>query len=186
MHTCCAPCFIAPWQHLKKIEGLELRAFWYNPNIQPYQEFRKRLEALRDFCEKESIPLIENDTYDIERFLQGAVYRENNRCEACYYDRLEMTVKTAVAGKFTHFSSVLLYSKFQNHEKIVEISKALAVKYKIEFYYEDFREYWKEGIELSKADGMYRQQYCGCIYSERDRYENYYKRLDAKAREESK
>ncbi|MBN2829814.1 MAG: epoxyqueuosine reductase QueH [Candidatus Cloacimonetes bacterium] len=182
MHICCAPCFIAPWEHLKNRDDLEITGFWYNPNIQPYQEFRRRLETLRVFCTQEKIPLIENDSYDLERFIHNAVNSEHGRCVACYHDRLETTVRTASEHGYTHFSSTLLYSKFQNHERIIQIAKELAEQYHIDFYYEDFRIYWKEGIELSKSAEMYRQQYCGCIYSERDRYEDFYRRLDKKSK----
>jgi predicted adenine nucleotide alpha hydrolase (AANH) superfamily ATPase len=185
MHVCCAPCFIAPWEHLKNRQDLKLTGFWYNPNIQPYQEYRRRLETLRDFCINENIPLIENDTYDLERFFHNTVTSEHGRCVACYQERLEVTARTAAENGYTHFSSTLLYSKFQNHERIMELADKLSEQYQIGFYYEDFRIYWKEGIELSKATGMYRQQYCGCIYSERDRYEDYYHRLDQKNKQET-
>ncbi len=178
MHICCAPCFIAPWKHLK--DKIDVTGFWYNPNIQPYTEFRKRLETLRKFCSNENITLLEDNTYKLEEFFEEALKGQENRCQYCYLDRLESTAKTANQKGFTHFSSTLLYSKFQNHELIVEFAKELASKYGIDFYYEDFREYWKEGIELSKEIGMYRQQYCGCIFSERSRYEDYYHRKDAK------
>ncbi len=73
-------------------------------------------------------------------------------------------------GKFDYFTTTLLYSKFQDHELMKEMGEALAKEYGVPFLYKDLREFWKEGIELSKTEDMYRQQYCGCIYSERDRY----------------
>ena len=88
----------------------------------------------------------------------------------CYYDRLKYTAIVAKKGNFDYFTTTLLYSKFQKHEMIKEIGESLAKEYGVNFYYEDFRQYWQEGIELSKARKMYRQQYCGCIYSEKERY----------------
>ncbi len=167
-HVCCAPCFIAPYEHLKSKH--EVTAFWYNHNIHPYQEYKKRLDTLREFVDTNNIKYIEKDVYELDKFIHNAVYRESDRCRSCYYERLKYTAIIAKKGNFDAFTSTLLYSKFQNHEMMIEIGNSLAKEYGVKFYYEDFREYWKEGIELSKEVGMYRQQYCGCIYSERDRY----------------
>ncbi len=169
IHICCAPCFAAPYFHLKK-EGHEIHGFWYNHNIHPFTEYKKRLETLQEFADKESIPLIVKDEYELEKFLRKAAFREQERCRSCYYDRLKYAVIIAKKGNFDAFTTTLLYSKFQKHELIKEIGESLAKEYGVKFYYNDFREYWKEGIKISKEKEMYRQQYCGCIYSERDRY----------------
>jgi len=169
VHICCAPCFVAPYQHLKKA-GHEIHGFWYNNNIHPYTEYEKRLKTLQDFAEKENIPLIVKDEYELEKFLRKAAFREQDRCRSCYYDRLKYAAIIAKKGNFDAFTTTLLYSKFQNHKLIKDIAESLSKEYGIAFYYDDFREYWKEGIELSKENRMYRQQYCGCVYSERDRY----------------
>jgi predicted adenine nucleotide alpha hydrolase (AANH) superfamily ATPase len=169
VHVCCAPCFVAPHKHLKMAQH-EVWAFWYNPNIHPYLENQKRLQTLQDFLAQEDIPSIIKDEYNLEEFLRKSAYREASRCRHCYYDRLKYTAIIAKKGKFDAFSTTLLYSKFQNHQLIKEIGQALAQDYGMKFYYEDFREYWKEGIKLSKQKKMYRQQYCGCIYSEKERY----------------
>lgn len=168
-HICCAPCFIAPYFHLKE-EDWNVHGFWYNHNIHPYQEYQKRLQALQKFAEEENIPLIIKDEYELEKFLRQAAFREGERCRGCYYERLKYAAIIAKKGNFDYFTTTLLYSKFQKHELIREIGEALGKEYGVSFYYRDFRKYWKEGIELSKQKEMYRQQYCGCIYSERDRY----------------
>ena len=169
VHVCCAPCFAAPYFHLQK-KGFDIHGFWFNPNIHPFQEYKKRLKTLQDFAEKENIPMIYKDEYNLEDFLRKAAFRENERCNMCYYDRLKYTAIVAKKGNFDYFTTTLLYSKFQKHEMIREIGESLAKEYDVKFYYEDFRQYWKEGIELSKERKMYRQQYCGCIYSEKERY----------------
>lgn len=166
---CCAPCTIYPLKVLKQ-EDMEVMGFFYRHNIHPYSECQKREETLRSYSEKEGFRVIHQQTYELERFLQSVVFREKNRCRFCYHDRLHAAVKVAKKGKFDAFSSTLLYSKFQNHELIRETGEALARKEGIPFLYRDFREGWKEGIEESKALKMYRQQYCGCIYSEKERY----------------
>ncbi len=168
VHICCAPCFVAVYQHLK--EKHQIHGFWFNHNIHPYQEYKKRLDTFKEFADSEKIPLIIKDEYRLEEFLQKISFRETNRCKICYYDRLKYAAIVAKKGDFDAFTTTLLYSKFQNHQLIKEIGKSVAKENDIKFYYEDFREYWKEGIELSKEKEMYRQQYCGCIYSERNRY----------------
>lgn len=167
-HTCCAPCFIAPYIHLK--DEYNITALWLNHNIHPAQEYMKRRDTLKAFCEKENIKLIMKDEYDISIFLRNTVYREDNRCYSCYYERLKDTAYIAKKGNFDAFTTSLLYSKFQKHELIHSIAESIAKELGIKFYYQDFREYWKEGILLSKEHEMYRQQYCGCIFSEQDRY----------------
>ena len=167
-HVCCAPCFIAPYEHLK--EEFHIYAFWFNHNIHPYTEYQKRLGTLRKFVAEKSVDYIEKDEYLLENFLQQSVYRESKRCYSCYYERLKYTAIVAKKGHFNLFSTTLLYSKFQNHEMIKQIGYSLAAKYNLIFYDQDLRKFWKEGIEMSKQAGMYRQQYCGCIFSERDRY----------------
>jgi len=169
MHTCCAPCLIAPYNKLKET-GMQITGFWFNLNIHPYTEYRKRLETLQDFAAKENMPLIVRDQYGIDEFITGIDGNIDGRCEFCYRHRLDAVAKTAAEEGFEAFSSTLLYSRYQKHVLIKDIAHEMAQRYGVDFYYEDFRSLWQKGIELSKAAGMYRQQYCGCIFSERDRY----------------
>ena len=170
IHVCCAPCLIAPWRHLEQENELEITALWYNHNIHPYTEYEKRRDTLVNFTNKNEIPLILKDEYGLHEFLRQSVYREELRCEFCYYERLKITAQIARKGNFDAFTTTLLYSKYQKHNRIKELGEKLAREYHVSFYYRDFRELWKEGITLSKDEGMYRQQYCGCIYSEMERY----------------
>ncbi len=169
MHICCAPCAIYPVETLRS-EGIFLMGFFYRSNIHPYQECLKREETLRSYADAIDLKVIYQQGYELVEFLQNVVYRESKRCHYCYHDRLKTTALLAKRGKFEAFSTTLLYSKFQKHELIVDIGEAVARKTGIRFYYEDFRKGWKEGIEASKALNLYRQQYCGCIYSEKERY----------------
>lgn len=177
-HTCCAPCFIAPYGHLK--DEFDITGFWYNPNVQPYQEFQKRLAEVERFAENHDVPMIYNKEYPLEKWLRNVVFREHERCRICYQGRLEQTARYAKKGKFDYFTSTLFYSKFQNHELMKDIAETLAKEYGVQFLYKDLREFWKEGIERSKYENMYRQQYCGCIYSERDRYSHPDKKKNGK------
>ncbi len=169
LHMCCAPCTIYPLQVLRA-EDIDVMGFFYRHNIHPYTECLKREETLRTYSEQESFRVIYQNTYELERFLQSVVFREKDRCRFCYHDRLYAAAKVAKKGKFDAFTSSLLYSKFQNHALIRETGEAIGKKEGVPFLYRDFREGWKEGIEKSKDLNMYRQQYCGCIYSEKDRF----------------
>ncbi len=130
----------------------------------------KREETLGQYANEIGLKMIWQQEYEVEKFIQSVVFREKDRCRYCYHARLKATAMVAKKGKFEAFSTTLLYSKFQNHQQIIETGQALAREYGLKFFYHDFREGWKSGIEESKRLEMYRQQYCGCIYSEKDRY----------------
>ena len=168
VHTCCANCLIYPVKILRE-KNFEIHSFFYN-HIHPFTELEKRLNSVVKFTEQESINLIVREEYQLIKFIQNVVYREEKRCEYCYYSRLDATARLAAKSGFDMFTTTLLYSKHQKHEIIKDICVSLSEKYNINFFYCDFRKGWKEGIEISKKLGLYRQQYCGCIYSEKERY----------------
>jgi hypothetical protein len=151
-------------------EGLEVMAFFYRHNIHPYSECLKRQEALEAYAEQINLKVIYQEGYDLEGFIRNVAFRESERCNYCYHDRLRATALLAKRGKFDYFSSTLLYSKHQNHELIRSIGESIGKSVGVPFLYHDYREGWKEGIECSKQMGLYRQHYCGCIYSEKERY----------------
>lgn len=169
VHACCAPCFIAPY-HMLKEAGHEVSAYWFNPNIHPLLEYQQRRNTLREFCAQEGINLIEENRYGLVPFLIATLRNIPTRCEYCYQVRLDSVAKVAAEKGYDAFTTTLLYSKYQKHELIVHTAKEAADKYGVDLYYEDWRKLWQEGIKLSKGCGMYRQQYCGCIFSEEDRY----------------
>jgi hypothetical protein len=149
-----------------------VHGFFYNPNIHPYVEFQKRLETLRHFADLQQLPVIVHDSYDLEGFLRHVVFREEQRCIYCYASRLEAAARIARKGKFDAFTTTLLYSKRQKHELVMELAVQVAKQFGISFHYEDFRVGWKEGQQEAKRLDLYRQQYCGCIYSEKERFCN--------------
>jgi epoxyqueuosine reductase len=169
LHICCAPCSIYPIRVLRQ-DGYDISGFFFNNNIHPYTEYMRRQQALSLYARQIGLRLIISDIYDMEGFLRAVVFREADRCRYCYHDRLTGTARLAKRGKFDAFSSTLLYSKFQQHDTIRSIGEAVAQEIGIPFRYEDFRKGWKEGLHISREMGMYRQQYCGCIYSEKERY----------------
>ncbi len=169
LHTCCAPCSIYPVQELRK-RDVDVVGYFFRHNIHPYTECVKRQETLEKYASMIDLKVIFQEGYDLERFLQKIIFRESVRCLFCYRQRLEATARIAKKSRFDYFSTTLLYSKFQKHDMIKSIGEATGKSVGIEFFYEDFRNGWKEGVETSKHLGMYRQQYCGCIYSEKERY----------------
>jgi len=151
-------------------EGAELRGLFYNPNIMPYTENLRRRETLQAWAAGEDLPLIVQDEYQPEAWLRNAAWRENQRCAPCLAQRLERAAAVAKRGGFDSFSTTLLYSVRQKHELIKELGRAAGKNRGVAFLYRDWRPLWRQGIQRSRELGMYRQQYCGCIFSERDRY----------------
>ena len=171
LHICCANCATYPIKTMRE-KGLDVMGFFYRHNIHPYAECLRRQEALQSYAEQINMKVIYQEGYDLEGFIQNVVFRESERCNYCYHDRLRSTAMLAKRGKFDYFSTTLLYSKHQKHELIRSMGESIGKSTGIAFLYQDFREGWKEGIECSKQMGLYRQQYCGCIYSEKERYFN--------------
>jgi len=170
LHCCCGPCSIYPVKRLLQ-RGAELTCFFSNPNIHPFKEFSLRLNTFKDFVQNENLKSHINSDYGLVEFTRKTVYKENERCLICYLMRIEETVKFAAEHKFQAFTTTLLYSKFQKHDLIASLCKRFSSEYSIQFFYEDFRAGWQEGIDRSIDYGMYRQPYCGCIYSEQERYD---------------
>lgn len=178
LHLCCGPCACYPVQKLRA-DGIEPTGYFFNPNIHPYREWEQRLRTAAEFAEKANMPLIADKNYGLREFVRrvapvsdeplrlGATPR---RCGMCYAWRLEAVAAFAVAHGFTAFASTLFYSIYQNHELMKSIAQSMAAKYKIDFYYDDFRVGWDEGIAISQELGLYRQPYCGCVFSEEERY----------------
>lgn len=178
VHMCCGPCSIIPLKSVLEGEA-QVWGYFHNPNIHPFSEFRKRLEAVKTLAGLLAIDIICDEGYRPVEFIKGmkaSIESEERfpahgaRCGYCYSTRLEATARAARDNGFDFFSSSLLYSRYQDHEKVKGYGFDLAEKYGILFYYEDFRAGWQEGIDLSKDMGLYRQKYCGCIYSRIERY----------------
>ncbi|MCL5045517.1 MAG: epoxyqueuosine reductase QueH [Actinobacteria bacterium] len=170
VHTCCGPCAIYPLGALAE-GGHAVTGFWYNPNIHPYKEYERRLETLKGMAAARDLPLIGKDSYDLEDFLNRVVGTPRpEHCRLCYRMRLEEAARTAAEEGFPAFTTSLLISPYQKHETVREEGEAAAARHGVRFFYQDFRPHWREGVALSKEAGLYRQPYCGCIFSEKERY----------------
>jgi predicted adenine nucleotide alpha hydrolase (AANH) superfamily ATPase len=170
LHMCCAPCSVYPLRALKG-EDVRVFGFFFNPNIHPYQEYQRRMETVRQFAAQAALEVIYRDEYDVVRFLRRMIFRESERCRWCYQLRLEAAAQLAGQSHMDAFTTTLLYSRRQNHELIRQLGEEVGKQVGIPFLYRDFRQGWREGIERSKALGLYRQNYCGCIYSEQERFQ---------------
>ncbi len=170
LHICCAPCAIHPVRVLREDESAEVMGFFYPHNIHPYTECQRRRAALTQYADAVELRVIDAPGYDLEGFLRSVAFREADRCLYCYHDRLRSAALIARRGKFDAFTSTLLYSRQQRHDTVRSLGEAVGREAGVPFFYRDFRTGWQEGIEVSQEMGLYRQGYCGCIYSERDRY----------------
>ena len=142
------------------------------------------MRTAREFVEKVGIKFFADNHYGLREYLSkvSSVVDEQDtiehgdgfhkRCGICYAWRLSETARFAVENNFELFTSTLLYSRHQNHEQIKKIAEHFANMFDVKFFYEDFRDGWQEGIDLSLELGLYRQNYCGCIFSEEERFSN--------------
>lgn len=171
LHICCGPCSIYPFSKLRK-EDFEIVGFFYNPNIYPEEEFLKRRDALHVFSQREKIPVIYCE-YNPEEFFSGIESQINKpeRCIRCWEMRLLETVKYAKENNFSFYSTTLLISLYQDHEKIRELGENIGRRYGINFLYRDFRIGFRDSQKIAREMGLYRQNYCGCLYSKVEREE---------------
>ena len=175
LHLCCGPCAIYPLAALRK-QGLTVRGYFHNPNIHPFREFRARITALEELADRMALPVEYEREYGLKEYLRRVVFHEEERCPLCYRMRLEATAKKAKEIGADAFSTTLLYSRYQRHEAIRTLGEELANQCGVPFLYEDFRVGWQEGIDASLEMGLYRQPYCGCIYSEQERYDKKFRK----------
>jgi len=168
LHVCCGPCltFPAGWLRERKTP---FQAFFFNPNIHPYGEFRKRLEAAETFAEKQGIQAHLDRTYGLVEFIRAVAGKESERCEFCYRWRLEATARRAKELGCKAFSTTMLVSPYQKHERLQVLGEDVGRQHGVEFFYADWREGYRRGIQIARDAGLYRQRYCGCIYSEAER-----------------
>jgi len=169
LHICCAPCANRPLADLQA-QGHEVTGYWYNPNIHPFTEYRARRNTVREYLAEIGVPLIEQNDYALRPFVRAVAEDIAHRCVKCYEMRLFETARTAKEQGFDAFTSSLFISPYQNHSLMMEVAQRAAETYGVEFLYQDFRPLFKEGQEFAREHGFYMQKYCGCVFSEEERY----------------
>jgi predicted adenine nucleotide alpha hydrolase (AANH) superfamily ATPase len=144
--------------------------FWFNPNIHPSTEYRARRDALAQFAAEEGLELFLEDDYGLRSFIAGLDGDFGNRCAYCYRLRLAKTAARAAERGYGFFSTTLLISPYQQHDLIRSIGEEEAERHGVQFYYRDFRPGFREGQRQARERGLYMQKYCGCVFSEEERY----------------
>jgi hypothetical protein len=168
VHACCGQCLAAILDPLRR-RG-PFAAFFYNPNIHPLLEFRRRLKSVRALADQEGLELLYDDAYDPKAFLSAVPWDRPERCLACYRMRLGETVRIAAERGFGAMTTTLLASEHQDHDAVRRIGEELALERGLAFHYEDWRPLAARGHEEAGRRSLYRQQYCGCLFSETERF----------------
>jgi len=183
LHICCSNCALYPVKLLRS-EGHSLTGFWFNPNIHPLDEYNFRLDSVKKLANEWKLDVTfeehQPETF-FEMFglngwnglnsLNGLnIPPSPERCISCYKLRLEETANEASKEGFDAFTTTLLISPYQSFKEIEKAGKALADRYNVEFLPRDFRPYFSQATALSKELGLYRQKYCGCIFSKKERH----------------
>lgn len=177
LHSCCAPCSSYVLEYLSQF--FDITIFYYNPNISPQAEYDKRVAEIKRLAGQMPLPRpvrLLFGKYEPERFFGMArgletVPEGGERCFACYRLRLLETARAAAEGGFDYFTTTLSISPLKNAEKLNEIGQELSGEYGVAYLYSDFKKKngYRRSVELSREYGLYRQDYCGCIYSKAER-----------------
>ncbi len=179
LHICCSNCALYPFRILKS-EGHDFTGFWFNPNIHPVDEYNLRLESLKRLSAGWNIDMLCTEEYNSGDYFdmfdlsyppdkEGLKVVSKERCRSCYSLRLEKTAEQAREQGFEAFSTTLLISPYQDFQQIAATGKELAEKYNVLFHLKDYRPHFRDAMALSKELGLYRQKYCGCVFSREER-----------------
>jgi predicted adenine nucleotide alpha hydrolase (AANH) superfamily ATPase len=169
LHACCGPCSCYSTAKLLE-DGWQPALFFYNPNIHPYQEYLSRLDGLLELGQIRNLPVYMEPDYELEEFLAAVAANPGERCGHCYRMRLAKTAAKAVELGVKVFGSTLLISPYQNRDLLLEVGREIAGQHGLTFHEEDFRPGFRQSQAQAKEYGLYRQKYCGCIYSEKERF----------------
>lgn len=165
LHICCAPCATGVIEKLKNDGGIDITGFYYNPNIHPSKEHQARKNSVNTLSDDESIQVLYDDILMFDYWKESLKGEKEYRCDFCYTLRIEQLAKTAKEKGFDAFTTTLLVSPWQNQEKIRCIGQEMEKKYNVDFLYQDFRPFYREGKNKAYHRGYYMQKYCGCIFS---------------------
>lgn len=169
LHACCGPCLIYPYEVLSR-RGHEVTVYFFNPNIHPYREYARRYFTLLDYCHDIGAE-VRVGPYDMERFLALISPNPEDRCSKCFETRLARTAEEASLTDMDSFATTLLVSPYQDQELIFEAGRKASLDHGVPFLEEDMKEGYRQSVRVSRELEMYRQPYCGCVYSEKERYQ---------------
>lgn len=165
-HICCGPCATASIKKLQD-EGYKVTGYYYNPNIHPNSEYKKRLEEAMKLSKTLSSELIINEYQPKEYFkiIKGLERDKKERCLKCWELRLKRTAQKAKELNINIIGTTLRISPYQDQERLLNLGQVIAKDNNLSFYDDDLEFCFKESVEISKDQGMYRQKYCGCVFS---------------------
>ncbi len=169
LHCCCAPCSVSCIESLRQ-EGIEPVGLWYNPNIHPYQEYKARRDTLMAYAPSVGMELYVAEDYGLREFARAVAEDIPHRCGHCYTVRLAYAARFAAEHGFSSFTSTLFVSPYQNHELMRAVAEEAERRYGVAFLYRDFRPGFRQGQQKAREAGLYMQKYCGCVFSEEERY----------------
>lgn len=172
LHCCCGPCAVVSAERFRSL-GTEVTAWFYNPNVHPEAEWERRRETMERVAAAAGLPLLEAEGgwAGLGAFLLALASRGGRRCHACYELRLRTTAAEAARRGFGAFSTTLLISPYQDLAALREVGEAAGRRYGVRFVYADLRQHYPESHARSRAMGLYRQSYCGCLFSALERAE---------------
>lgn len=150
--------------------GYEVIPYFYNPNVHPYREYRERYFAVLDYCDGRGVEL-HTGPYEMERFVHEVSARVESRCARCFELRLRRSAGEAKRLGIGEFTTTLLVSPYQDQRAIREAGGSAAIEHGVLFNGEDMTDGYQESVRISREAGIYRQSYCGCLYSEKERYQ---------------
>ena len=168
LHVCCGPCALGSVPAFRA-DGFEPAGYYFNPNIHPWHEYEKRWETLKQVSGMLGMELLPPGEYNYKEHLLTALQGEN-RCEACYRLRLMGAAQKAAESHINAFSTTLFISPYQDKEKLAKAGREAGEKYGVRFVLKDLRPYFRQAQEEARRNNLYRQGYCGCIFSEVERY----------------
>ncbi len=169
LHICCAPCLIYPLERIRE-RGIEASGVFYNPNIHGAFEYGARRQCLEVYSASRGLD-VEYPPYAPREFFCGVKGGQApSRCADCWLLRLRFTARLARSRGLDAFSTTLLVSPYQDHELLKAAAERAAEEEKVDFYYEDFRPGFRGARRQAREGGLYLQKYCGCVYSETERY----------------
>ncbi len=169
LHCCCAHCAAYTVDYWRR-QGYSVRGYWYNPNIHPYAEHQARLEAVESLAGQLDLPLVIADSYDVIEYYRRVAGDETGRCRHCFRLRLSKTAMAAREMGVGAFTTSLLISPHQQHDLLGSVGREVAGETGLDFAYADLRKRYSDSRRITKSRELYRQQYCGCLYSEGERY----------------
>jgi hypothetical protein len=171
LHICCAPCCLAAFRDLAE-RGHSATGYFYNPNIHPLIEFRRRLKALKVLQERLPVPVICEEQYGLKEYLSRVCWsgEARERCADCYRLRLERTAHEAAHRGFGAFTTTLLGSTHQDHDLVRQVGEEACARHGVGFCYADWRPAAGQAHEQARGMGLYMQNYCGCVFSEWERF----------------